>query len=162
MKNEKTFCCRLALSGEPLIYRNGEPVGEKFVYDGATHYPYRVGDRYYNAAGRRSESREDQFDLFMARKPVQSAHGAIGLLESAAGHMRDRAKTYEQPEGERSMAKTVAAFNAITGQELTETQGWLFMACLKNVRAFSVKTPHRDSLEDGIAYQALMAESILR
>ena len=81
------------------------------------------------------------------------------LLEKAASHMRDRAATYDRPEGERSMAKTVAAFNAITGRDLTETEGWLLIQVLKDVRLFQHPGYHADSAEDGIAYSALKAES---
>ena len=80
------------------------------------------------------------------------------ILTRAAGHLADRAKTYDKPEGERSMKATVEAFKAVTGHELTETQGWLFMALLKAVRsqqgAFKL-----DSFEDGAAYFALAGES---
>ena len=81
------------------------------------------------------------------------------LLEKAASHMRDRAATYDSPEGERSMAQTVAAFNAITGRDLTETEGWLLLQVLKDVRLFQRPGYHADSAEDGIAYSALKAES---
>ena len=81
------------------------------------------------------------------------------LLEKAASHMRDRAATYDSPEGERSMAKTVAAFNAITGRDLTETEGWLLLQVLKDVRLFQRPGYHADSAEDGIPYSALKAES---
>ena len=83
------------------------------------------------------------------------------VLEKAAQHMRDRAATYDKPEGERSMAKAVAAFNAITGKSLSVAEGWLFMAVLKQVRAFqNPAKPHVDSLEDGPAYLALLAEEM--
>lgn len=83
------------------------------------------------------------------------------LLGKAAALMHGRGKTYDEPEGERSMGKTVAAFNAITGRDLTESEGWLLMCVLKSVRAATRKEPHRDSLEDLIAYAALMAEARL-
>ena len=87
---------------------------------------------------------------------------ATDVLEKAAKHMRDRAATYDKPEGERSMAKTVAAFNAITGKSLSVAEGWLFMAVLKQVRVFqNPAKPHQDSLEDGVAYAALLAEEML-
>jgi hypothetical protein len=86
---------------------------------------------------------------------------ASDVLNKAAQHMRDRAATYDKPEGERSMEKTVAAFNAITGQDLTTAEGWEFMAVLKQVRAFqNPAKPHVDSLEDGPAYLALLAEEM--
>ena len=87
---------------------------------------------------------------------------ATDVLEKAAKHMRDRAATYDTPEGERSMAKTVAAFNAITGKSLSVAEGWLFMAVLKQVRVFqNPAKPHQDSLEGGVAYAALLAEEML-
>lgn len=81
------------------------------------------------------------------------------LLGRAAAIMHERGKTYDAPEGERSMGKTVAAFNAITGRDMTESEGWLFMATLKQVRGFTRSTYHADSFEDLIAYAALMAEA---
>ncbi|MDT4871247.1 hypothetical protein FQZ97_1063690 [compost metagenome] len=89
--------------------------------------------------------------------PEQSLSLAADILRAGAGHMEDRARTYDAPGGERSMEKCVAAFNAITGQALTAEQGWLFMVLLKMVR--SQQGFHRaDNYEDGAAYVALMGE----
>lgn len=88
---------------------------------------------------------------------------AIQLLNKAADHMLDRAKQYDSPEGERSMAKTVAAFNIITGHTLSEAEGFLLMQILKDVRQW--QTPdkaHPDSLEDGVAYSSLKGEALMR
>lgn len=84
------------------------------------------------------------------------------LLEKALQHMLDRAKTYDQPGGERSMGKAVSAFNAITGKNLTEAEGWMLMDLLKLVRLFTRPGYHADSAEDHIAYGALMAEAKAR
>lgn len=84
---------------------------------------------------------------------------AAELLGRAARHLHDRANTYDKPEGERSMGRTVAAFNAITGRDVTESEGWLFMAVLKQARLFARSDYHSDSAEDGIAYLALLAEA---
>lgn len=79
------------------------------------------------------------------------------ILIKAAGHLADRAKTYDKPEGERSMRKTVDMFNVLTGGELTEEEGWMFMVLLKMVR--SQQGEHRaDNYEDGAAYFALAGE----
>jgi hypothetical protein len=86
---------------------------------------------------------------------------AIELLEKAASHMRDRAATYDSPAGERSMGRAVQAFNAITGRDLAESEGWLLIQLLKDVRDRQRAAPHPDSLEDCIAYAALKAESRL-
>lgn len=95
-------------------------------------------------------------------KVPSSVVNAITILEAAAGHMRDRAATYDKPEGERSMAQTVAAFNAITGRELSESEGWLLMDLLKLTRLFARPGFHRDSAEDHVAYGALLAEARAR
>ncbi len=88
------------------------------------------------------------------------------LLRQAAhvidqrGIERDTAGTGQQQE--RSMAATVAAFNAIEGTALTERQGWAFMQTLKLVRAASTARNGRfnaDDYLDGAAYAALGAES---
>lgn len=84
---------------------------------------------------------------------------APDLLNKAAQHMADRAKTYDKPEGERSMGKTIQAFNTITDKDLTEAEGWLLMQLLKDVRLFQRPGYHADSAEDCIAYSALMAEA---
>lgn len=85
---------------------------------------------------------------------------AIDLLEKAAGHLKDRAATYDKPEGERSIGAAVKAFNAVTGDGLmnSEERGWLFMAILKMVR--SQQGNYRaDNYEDLAAYGALMGEA---
>lgn len=51
-----------------------------------------------------------------------------------------------------------AALLSERGKEYDQPQGWLFMMCLKQVRAFTGAVPHEDSLHDLIAYTALMAE----
>lgn len=84
---------------------------------------------------------------------------AIRLLQVAADHMRARAATYDKPDGERSMGKTIAAFNAVTGRDLSEAEGWLLLQLLKDVRLFQRPGYHADSAEDCIAYAALKAEA---
>jgi len=84
---------------------------------------------------------------------------AAEILTRAAGHMRDRAASRDQPAGERSMARTVAAFNALTGHTLSERDGWVFMIALKAARACSTPAGLPDDYEDGAAYFALAGES---
>lgn len=74
--------------------------------------------------------------------------------------MRDRAATYDKPEGERSMGLTVAIFNLHHGTALTEAQGWHLMQILKDVRLFARPGYHADSAEDCTAYSALKAEAM--
>ncbi len=86
---------------------------------------------------------------------------AADFLSQAQSEMQDRATTYDNAAGERSMAATVAMFNALTGHDLTEEQGWKFMACLKLVR--SEQGAHRaDNFVDGAAYFGLAGEAAER
>lgn len=87
---------------------------------------------------------------------------APSLLKRAADIMDERGRQYDKPGGERSMAQCVAAFNAITGRDITEEEGWLMLAVLKMVRYYqNPAVPHRDSVEDLIAYSALFGEAAL-
>ena len=98
---------------------------------------------------------------FVSVEDCPAAITAASMLTAALGHMEDRAKTYDTPGGERSMGKTVSAFNVITGQTLTEEAGWLFMEILKQVR--SQQGDYRaDSYEDLVAYAALRGECAAR
>lgn len=89
----------------------------------------------------------------------QTAQPAHEFLTRARDHMLERAATYDSPGGERSMGRTVTAFNAITGHTLTESEGWLLLQLLKDVRLFMHPAFHRDSAEDCVAYAALKAEA---
>lgn len=71
-----------------------------------------------------------------------------------------RGKEYDSSEGERSVLKVVNAFNSITGKDLTEAEGWLFLELLKNVRQWSSEEFHKDSQLDGVAYALLKGESL--
>jgi hypothetical protein len=90
----------------------------------------------------------------------QSHRTASVIADSALKHIRERAETYDQPTGERSAAKTAKAFNAITGKDITESEVWLLLQLLKDVRQWSREDYHQDSAEDCIAYAALKAESL--
>lgn len=91
-------------------------------------------------------------------EPPATLQEAAGYCRAALGHMVDRASTYDAPAGERSMTKTVAAFNTITGHSLTEEQGWLFMEVLKIVRSQQGEFK-QDNYEDAVAYAALRGEA---
>lgn len=87
---------------------------------------------------------------------------ADAFLQNAIDLLRERGKQYDQPSGERSMGKTVAAFNAIAGRDLSEAEGWLLMLLLKQVRQWQTGTYHKDSAEDSVSYSALLAEALER
>lgn len=84
---------------------------------------------------------------------------AAHFLEAGLQHMKDRAKTYDKNgNGERSMAKTTAMFNELTDRDLSETEGWLFMCCLKMVRSTQGDFK-ADNFEDLAAYAGLAGEA---
>jgi hypothetical protein len=85
------------------------------------------------------------------------AKDASELCLKASELLAERGKQYDGSGKERSMASTVAAFNAVYGTNLTEQQGWHFMILLKMVRQRA--GGHIDSAEDLIAYAALAAEN---
>jgi hypothetical protein len=93
------------------------------------------------------------------REPGSSP--AARILTKALDILDERGKEYEQAQGERSMAKTVEIFFAVTRIRLTEYEGWKFMQCLKLARQ-AVETPKLDSFIDSINYEALAAECALR
>ena len=91
---------------------------------------------------------------------------ADSFLRTAAATILDRGvqrdTSAEGAQQERSMAATVAAFNALEGTSLTERQGWAFMQVLKLARsAASARNGqfNADDFVDGAAYAALAGES---
>ena len=98
----------------------------------------------------------------MQQNKVSYPHTATDFLQHAAGTLGERGKQYDTGgKQERSMAKIVAAFNAVhdaNGAQLTEQQGWAFMMLLKMVRG--AHTPHLDSALDAVGYAALYGECV--
>lgn len=88
---------------------------------------------------------------------------AHGILLDAQHTITQRGAQRDSGQGqERSMAATVAAFNAIEGAQLTERQGWAFMQVLKLVRGASTARNglyNPDDALDGAAYAALGGEA---
>lgn len=83
------------------------------------------------------------------------------VLTEAASAIRERARLRDLPDGERSMGRAVAAFNALTGRDLTEFEGWLLLGVLKDARATAGEL-NVDDMVDGAAYRAFMAEAATR
>jgi len=84
---------------------------------------------------------------------------ATTILRTAADVIDQRAALRDTPNGERSMARAVAAYNALTGQNLTVLDGWFFMCVLKLARA-TAGQPHLDDYTDLAGYAALAGEAI--
>lgn len=97
------------------------------------------------------------FNLIKTKTKKEGIH-ATSFLESSIKEMRDRASQRDNhANGERSMASTVKAFNALTGHSLTEEEGWEFMILLKLVRGRQ-GTFRMDDYTDAAAYSALLGE----
>jgi hypothetical protein len=90
--------------------------------------------------------------------PVPAPENTPGSLLLEALATIDQRAQQRDTVAERSMARTVAAFNGLTGRDLTEEEGWLFMATLKLARAAGGRTYHRDDYVDAAAYVALLGE----
>ncbi|MDR3444722.1 DUF6378 domain-containing protein [Dyella sp.] len=86
---------------------------------------------------------------------------ASEILYCAADALGDRAEIRDQADGERSMARAIAAFNAVHGTSLTELQGWNFMLVLKIARS-SAGRVHVDDYTDAAGYAALAGECAQR
>ena len=101
-------------------------------------------------------------DKYIPADEATTDQSALGYLETAAHIMRDRGKDYDKADqGERSMGATVACFNTITGNNITEAEGWLLLQILKDVRQWQQPGRyHEDSAVDCIAYAALKAEAL--
>lgn len=84
---------------------------------------------------------------------------AASILESASAAIADRGTSSDLTDGERSITRAVAAFNALTGHNLSPRDGWLFMVALKAARAATPGGRHNhDDYIDGAAYFALAGE----
>jgi hypothetical protein len=82
------------------------------------------------------------------------------ILEEASRILEERGKLRDTDDGERSMNRAVAAYNALCGTSMEgELQGWLFMCCLKLARA-TAGSPCVDDYSDLAGYASLAAECI--
>lgn len=87
---------------------------------------------------------------------------ASDILKISLDTLKDRAAQRDcTGTGERSMAATVATFNALTGLSLTEEQGWQFMLILKLVRGQQGEA-REDDYVDLASYGALLGECRLK
>ena len=83
------------------------------------------------------------------------------FLRKGISEMDARKSTYDAPNGERSMGKAVDMYNTLTRGNMSEQEGWLFMALLKMVRSQQGKFKE-DNFIDGAAYFGLAGETAHR
>jgi hypothetical protein len=93
----------------------------------------------------------------MSENNNNKAVNAVDIIREAEKQMAARAALRDQPGGERTMENIVRVFNALTGRDLTEAEGWEFMICLKLVRG---RNGHfnADDYVDAAAYSSLLGE----
>lgn len=87
--------------------------------------------------------------------PVESNFVTSFALKAVATISNRSAK--RDTKEERSMKRCVEAFNAMTGHNLSEEDGWYFMQCLKVSRSRSGAYVEDDYLDE-VAYALLKAE----
>lgn len=103
---------------------------------------------------------ELQHQLAEKETPTKKADTTVSahkVLLAAAGHLEDRATTYDNAQGERSIPLVIELFNKIRGKDLTPADGWLIQVLLKIVRA-NQGDFKLDNFEDLAAYAALWGE----
>lgn len=103
-----------------------------------------------------AELLQDNFKKLVEQ--ASEAATATDILQEATECLVDRAVERDREGGERSMRAAIEAFNALTGHDLTEADGWLTMVCLKAARAEGGKF-RLDDYIDGAAYFALYGEA---
>ena len=122
------------------------------------------------AAGFRVARYDGVFGVVEFFKDFEPYHGAVEntkttvkaweLCDLASKTMQERGAQYDKDDKqeERSIGKVVQFFNTLKGTNLTEEDGWLFMALLKVVRSQQGEYSP-DSYVDLVAYAALMGEA---
>lgn len=86
---------------------------------------------------------------------------APALLNEAARILESRGQERDKEQGERTIPQLVTVFNALTGHNLSNEDGWTFMLLLKLVRMRGGVHKDDDYL-DAIGYSALLAEEAIR
>ena len=85
---------------------------------------------------------------------------AADFLTASADIQAERGQQYDSPAGERSAGRIAAAFNAITGKDLTPAEVYLLLQVTKDVRQWTTASYHHDSALDCVSYAALKAEAL--
>lgn len=90
-------------------------------------------------------------------------NSAPDYLTKGLAILSERGKQYGSNDKERSFPQVAAAFNAITGHNITSADVCLMLAVLKMVRQNAQRDRvHEDSLVDCVNYAALWAQELNR
>lgn len=82
------------------------------------------------------------------------------VIDDVKNTIVDRGKERDLEDGERTIPRCVVAFNSITGHDLSNEDGWLFMQILKMCRSLQGSYKY-DDYRDGVGYAALRAEEAI-
>ena len=137
------------------------PVGQRPSRDDEEVIGQRPSRDDEEVVGQREDAMEEYEESLRINPfvPTCSSATAAEYLRTAAETIEERGKLRDQPSGERSMARTVAAYNSLFGYSpMDETKGWQFMVLLKFARMAGGQY-HEDDYIDAISYAALAAES---
>jgi hypothetical protein len=85
------------------------------------------------------------------------ANDAVAILDEVKATLMARAADNDVGDKERLMERIVHIFTVITGKDMSEEEGWLFMVSLKLAR-LEVNKSNRDNWIDAIGYMALLGE----
>lgn len=88
---------------------------------------------------------------------------ALDILDDCIGIQQQRGEDYDSKsnKAERSFNKCAAAFNAITGKNITPAEVALMQQLLKDVRQWANPDRlHEDSVLDGVSYASLKGECL--
>lgn len=99
-----------------------------------------------------------EFKSHAPAQPLLPRPTSVHIVKTAASMIDNRSSERDRDNGEKSMARTVRAFNALAGTSLTEEQGWLFMVMVKAARALGGGFKDDDYI-DMSAYAGLMGEA---
>ncbi len=107
-----------------------------------------------------SDDQESSAEIKTRRKESLQSHPIKAQDFNRIGRevLLKRGQQRGKEEGERSMAKTVAAFNQLFDKDLTITEGYQFMACHKMSRS-SFRVYRVDDYVDQQNYSSLAGES---
>ena len=92
---------------------------------------------------------------------MQQKSTATQIISEALFAIEERSKDRDNGP-ERSMDRAVTIFNAATGLGISESDGWLFMICLKLARHKNGQGYNHDHFVDVAGYAGLLAESVER
>lgn len=149
------------LESNPRYDPNNSLIGDVLEVDssGQCKVSWRGGNEiWYTWEELEFSSRRDKGNTVKTYPNRTSIH----LLDEVKDIQSQRALEYEREQGERSFSKVASVFNTYTGKDLIASDVALILEILKNVRFYSQKGIHRDSIIDKISYASLWGELILQ